>query len=275
MKDSFMVVPTSEYFRVGVYNLAEEEHTAIQMFAYSDPDGDGVYDLRLFQEHTEKVTLENGEVVEAVVSADVLPFPEGGAYKTTNNVAACTHAIAISGFEKVEDGDYAFSAARLYELFGDNTFIVFMLGDNYLGGVLLSAGAFDDVPGLGWYSEPIAWAADKGIAAGIGDGDFGPGGDCTHIQILTFLSRAAGNTNAADYNWATEQIMVIKWAKEKGMIGESFDSGKPCTRAEAVNYIWQAKGEPSAAASNFTDMEGYENYAKAVDWANEKKLLPG
>ena len=274
-KDIFMVVPTSEYFQVGVYNLAEGEHAAVQICAYSDPDGDGVYDLRLFQEHTEKVTLENGETVDSVVSADVLPLPEGGAYKATGKVAARMYAVVMPGFEEVEDGNYAFSAAQLYELFGDNTFILFVLGEDYLGGVLLSEGAFPDVPGLGWYSDTVAWAAEKGIAVGSDDGNFMPGDTCTHIQILTFLSRAAGNTNAADYDWTTEQIMVMKWAKEKGMIGEGFDPSKPCTRAEAVNYIWQAKDKPSAAASNFTDMKGYENYAKAVDWANEKKITTG
>lgn len=259
------IVPVEEAFRVGVQGLAKGEEDKILMVAYTDHDGDGVYDQRLFQ------------AKEGAGNAAVLPIPENGAYNPTGLVATTVNAVMISGFDKVEDGNYAFSAARLHEFFGNNTVISFLseTSENVLGSVMLSAGAFDDVTGLGWYSEPIAWAADKGIAAGIGDGDFGPGGDCTHIQILTFLSRAAGNTSAADYSWAKEQMMVIKWATEKSMIGENFEAGKPCTRAEAVNYIWQAKEKPSAAASNFTDMEGYEEYAKAVDWANEKKITTG
>lgn len=126
-------------------------------------------------------------------------------------------------------------------------YIHYYIDGKYVGeyGVhfLLSAGAFDDVPGSGWYSGPVAWAA--------------------------------GNTNTTDYDWATEQKLVTGWATEKGMIGEDFDPKKPCTRAEAVNYIWQAKDKPSAAASSFNDMEGYEDYAKAVDWAAEKGVTTG
>ena len=270
LSGSFTLVPTSEYFQVGVYNLAEAEEGAIVIGAFSDPDGDGVYDQRIFQ------TKKDAE--GSITGVTVLPLPEDGAYKTTSDVLSYAPAVVIPGFEKVGDGDYAFSADRLHELFGDNTLIFFISlnGEETVGAVLLSAGAFDDVPGLGWYSDPVAWAADQGIAMGTGDGNFTPGDDCTHMQILTFLSRAAGNTNAADYDWAAEQKMVIKWATEKGMIGEDFDSGKPCTRAEAVNYIWQAFDKPSAAASSFKDMGGYgEDFIKAVDWAAAKEITKG
>lgn len=273
---SFPVVPTSEYFQVGVYNLAEDEEYTIAIQAWSDPDGDGVYDQRLFRAHTEKDTYE-GKEVDVLVGVDVLPIPKDGAYETASDIVSTAPPTVIPGFEKVDEGDYAFSADRLHELFGDNTLIFFISRNSgeVLGSVLLSAGAFDDVPGLGWYSDTVAWAAEKGIAAGTGDGIFEPGSDCTHMQILTFLSRAAGNTKAADYGWAEEQKLVVEWATEKGMIGEGFEAGKPCTRAEAVNYIWQAFDKPSAAASSFKDMEGYESYAKAVDWAAEKGVTKG
>lgn len=267
-KDNIMVVPTHESFYVGVYDLAKDEQNEILMMAFTDHDGDGVYDQRLFQAQLELDT-------NTVTDITVLPIPESGTYKPTGAVSSAPQIALIPGFGKVEDGNYAFSAARLHEFFGNNTLVFFYLDNALLGGVLLSAGAFDDVPGVGWYSDPVAWAAEKGITTGTGDGEFTPGDDCTHIQILTFLSRAAGNTKAADIPWAIEQALVIQWAKEKGMIDDSFDAQKPCTRAEAVNYIWQAKDKPSAQPSSFTDMEGYEDYAKAVDWANEKKVTTG
>lgn len=269
LSGSFELVPASEYFRVGVYNLAEGEQGGIAIMAYSDPDGDGVYDQRLFQ------TEKNAE--GAITGVSVLPLPKDGAYKTTGDVIGYAHAIVISGFGKVGNGDYAIGADRLYELFGDNTLIWFRSAadQRVLGAVMLSAGAFDDVPGLGWYSGTVAWAADQGIAMGGGDGSFEPGAPCTHIQILTFLSRAAGNTSFGDYDWNTEQEMVMKWASEKGMIGEEFDAGKSCTRAEAVNYIWQAFDKPSAAASDFKDVDKNADYAKAVDWAAEKRVSLG
>ena len=271
LSGTFSVVPTSEYFRVGVYNLAEAEEGAIIIQAYSDPDGDGVYDQRIFQ--TKK------DAKGSITGVTVLPLPEDGAYKTTSDVISYAPAIVIPGFEKVGDGDYAFSADRLHELFGDNTLVFFISlnGEESVGAVLLSAGVFDDVPGLGWYADTVAWAADKKITTGVAENEFAPGADCTQSQILTFLWRAEGKPKAAKAPVTVEEWYqdAINWAYEKGMIDSSFKSGDPCTRATAVHYIWQAKGEPSAAASNFTDMKGYENYAKAVDWANEKKVTTG
>ena len=262
------VVPTSEYFYVGVEGLAKDEEKGLFMTAYTDHNGDGVYDQRLFTLNPQKNEI------------DVLPVQENGAYNTTLPNKTVLNAVELPGFDKQGDGDYAFSAARLHEFFGDRTLINFYMEKDgaYLGTVLLSAGPFDDVAAVSngdYYGESVAWASDKGITVGSGNGNFMPGDDCTQIQILTFLSRAAGNTSAADYDWATEQTAVIKWAKEKGMIDDSFSGSNPCTRATAVHYIWQAKGEPPAAASSFTDMKGYENYAKAVDWANEKKVTTG
>ncbi len=266
---SYLAVPTHEYFYVGVDGLAKDEVSELWIEAFTDHDGDGVYDKRIF------LTKEGAS------EFTVLPIPEDDVYEVPKEGTVRYDALAdtIPGFEKAGEGDYMVSAARLHEVFGDNTLIDFYFGlENaiYLGGALLSAGAFDDVPGVGWYSEPIAWAADKGITKGTGYNEFMPGDDCTQLQILTFLSRAAGNTNTADYDWTTEQEMVKKWATEKGMIDDSFDGGEPCTRAIAVNYIWQAFDKPAAAAaSGFKDMEGYEDYAQAVDWAKEKGIAKG
>ncbi len=268
--DSYLLVPTSEEFSVGAYNLTEDEPGALITIAWSDPDNDGIYDQRLFQEK------KNSEGI--IKGYDVLPIPEdGAAYKMTDDVVRFARTIALPGFKRVEGG-YACNADRLHDLFGDNTIIFFYSNDNFLGQVLLSAGAFDDVAGRCWYSDPVAWAADKGITTGTGEGIFEPGSDCTQSQILTFLWRAEGKPQAAKAPVDVEEWHqdAINWAYEKGMIDSSFDGSEPCTRATAVNYMWQAKGKPTAAASSFTDMNGYsEDFIKAVSWASEKKITTG
>lgn len=265
------IVPTSEYFYVGVEGLAKDEENGLFMTAYTDHNGDGVYDQRLFTLNPQKNEI------------GVLPVQENGAYNTTLPNKTVLNAVELPGFDKQGDGDYAFSAARLHEFFGDRTLINFYIEENegasYMGTVLLSAGPFDDVAAVSngdYYGESVAWASDKGITVGSGDGNFMPGDDCTQIQILTFLSRAAGNTSAADYDWATEQTAVIKWAKEKGMIDDSFSGSNPCTRATAAYYMWCAFNKPTAPSSNFTDMQGYgEDYINAVNWAKDKKVTLG
>ena len=53
-----------------------------------------------------------------------------------------------------------------------------------------STGAtFSDVNTSAYYFEPIAWAVENGIAAGIGNGNFGPDQTCSRAQVVTFLYR--------------------------------------------------------------------------------------
>lgn len=142
----------------------------------------------------------------------------------------------------------------------------------WFGGPSASAPSFSDVSAGQWYADPVAWAVERGITNGTEPGKFSPNQNCTHVQILTFLYRAARNEGAAT---ADDMNKAISWAREKGMIDSSFDGSKPCTRADAVNYIWQAFNKPTAKASSFTDVSANATYAKAVDWAVEKGITKG
>ncbi len=132
--------------------------------------------------------------------------------------------------------------------------------------------AFTDVPAGEWYAAPVAWAVEQDITNGTGAGKFSPTQNCTHAQILTFLYRANRGEGAAT---AEDMNEAITWAREKGMIDSSFNGNKFCTRAEAVNYIWQAFDKPTAKASSFSDVPASAAYAKAVDWAVEKGITKG
>lgn len=127
-----------------------------------------------------------------------------------------------------------------------------------------STPSFTDVPAGEWYAAPVDWAVSKDITNGTGNGEFSPGKQCTHAQILTFLYRAARGQGKAE---AADMDKAVTWAREKGMIDGSFNGSEPCTRADAVNYIWQALGKEDAPASSFTDVDPNASYAKAVDWA--------
>lgn len=142
----------------------------------------------------------------------------------------------------------------------------------WYGGPSTSAPSFTDVPDDQYYSAPVSWAVEKGITNGTEPGKFSPGQNCTQAQILTFLYRAVRGVGAAS---AEDMNNAISWAREKGMIGTSFDGSKPCTRSTAVNYIWQAFNKPTAKASNFKDVDAKADYAKAVSWAVEKEITNG
>lgn len=135
---------------------------------------------------------------------------------------------------------------------------------------------------LDWSAPSANWAAEKGIASGIGDNLFGPTIECNHAMILTFLWRAAGNPTSStvlpiniagkNLGWAEQSL---RWAAQKGMINRTFDPLAPCTRADAVSYIWQAFDKPGAGASSFVDVSANADYAVAVNWAVANGITNG
>ena len=132
--------------------------------------------------------------------------------------------------------------------------------------------AFTDVSDGAWYANAVNWAVSKDITNGTGDGKFSPTQTCTHAQILTFLYRADRGQGKAE---AADMDKAVAWAREKGMIDNSFNGKAFCTRADAVNYIWQALGRENAAASGFTDVPAGAGYATAVDWAVSNGITNG
>lgn len=85
---------------------------------------------------------------------------------------------------------------------------------------------FSDVKPDWYYSAPIRWAAENGIANGYGDGRFGPEDEITCEQLLVFLYRSAADRTeffpgiraASDAPaWSADAVL---WAAYKGMITE-------------------------------------------------------
>ena len=234
--------------------------------AWSDPDNDGIYQQRVFKSRT------------AESDFSVVSLADNGPFASTGDVAYTNFQVAsFLGFKpQLGSTTYsmAFTTDQLCDLFGPNTLLSISVleGKNYTAQmtctVLLTgksaAPAFTDVPAGEWYAAPVTWAVEKGITNGTSATKFSPSQTCTHAQILTFLYRADRNSGAAE---AADMDKALTWARQKGMIGNNFDGSRPCTRADAVNYIWQAFGRQSAKASSFTDVPAGAAYAKAVDWA--------
>lgn len=142
------------------------------------------------------------------------------------------------------------------------------------------AKSFVDVKESDWFYNEVNWAVRRGIAAGTGTDTFSPLDDCTHAHILTFLWRAAGEPESeaklpftAKNSWAADALV---WAYEKGMIDGALEENAKCTSADAVMYIWQAKGKPGAEYDGrFTDVAADAAYAQAVAWALDAGVTNG
>lgn len=146
------------------------------------------------------------------------------------------------------------------------------------------APAFTDVEEGAYYEGAVKWAVthEPAITNGATDTTFAPGRNCTEAEILTFLWRAAGEpaegikTPVANVKESDYFYQAAMWANDMGMIDPgTFDPAKPCTRSQAVKFIWAAFLTPEAPESGFTDVPAGADYAGAVSWAVANGITNG
>lgn len=148
--------------------------------------------------------------------------------------------------------------------------------------------AFVDVPAGAWYTNAVVWAVKKNITKGITSTEFRPDMDCTRGHIVTFLWRAQGSPAPAandnpftDVSSSAFYYKAMLWAVGKGitngMTETTFGPDLPCTRGQAVTFLWRTKGTPvpNTMSTLFTDLEESAYYFMAVLWASEKGITNG
>ena len=148
---------------------------------------------------------------------------------------------------------------------------------------------FVDVAADAYYTEAVAWAYkhDPQITAGVTELSFGPNQTCTRGQMVTFLWRAAGCPEPAGTASAFSDVTAgayyekaVAWAVENGITdgvgGGRFDPNGIVNRAQAVTFLYRAKGKPAvASAAQFTDVAAGEYYTDAVAWAVANDITNG
>lgn len=74
---------------------------------------------------------------------------------------------------------------------------------------------------------------------------------------------------------------AVKWAVKKGITSGTnktqFSPNAPCTRGQAVTFLWRVAGKPEPANSetSFSDVKSGAYYEKAVQWAVENSITSG
>lgn len=145
---------------------------------------------------------------------------------------------------------------------------------------------FRDVSTDAYYYEAVKWAQKKGITGGIGDGLFGPNQPCTRAQIVTFLWRAAGSpepggtaAGMTDVAAGSYYEKAVAWAIENGITTGTadgkFSPNAPCTRAQAVTFLFRASKASADGAPAFGDVAADAYYAEAVKWATDNGITNG
>lgn len=296
-----MPLPLGASVAVGrIARLANGVTCSVTLTACSDPDGDGVYQERIFfwQANTAYSTTDYDLIPLTAKGPFAVPGLGACGYVTDVNINSTVAAFAgFDGF-RFEGGydapEYALTTTSdaLYQLFGPDTLLRFTAqwsGDEpaELACFLLTgegalepqpAPAFTDVPD--WCAAAVEWAAKTGVTNGATPTTFDPGTDCTHAQILTMLWRAAGEEEIdreLSILVAEPYRKAILWADDMGMINlPTFDPNASCNRGDAVRYISQALLVSELDGANgFADVPADAPYAYAVAWAVKNGVTNG
>ena len=111
--------------------------------------------------------------------------------------------------------------------------------------------SFTDVEMGMYYSKAVLWAVEKGITIGTSADKFSPHADCSRAEIITFLWRFAGSSEAestscrfTDLEANSYYYTAVLWAVEKGVTAgttdTTFSPKDPCTRGQAVTLLYRA-----------------------------------
>ena len=150
---------------------------------------------------------------------------------------------------------------------------------------LTETSPFADVSTDAYYYEAVKWAAENNITGGIGNGLFGPDLTCTRGQIVTFLWRAAGSPEptalstftdvAADAYYAKAVAWAVENSVTTGTGDGKFSPDAPCTRGQAVTFLWRALGQLTGDTASFADVPADSYFAQAVAWAAQSGVTTG
>ena len=146
---------------------------------------------------------------------------------------------------------------------------------------------FSDLEPGAYYLDPVSWALQHEVTNGMSRNAFGPGGDCTRAQVVTFLWRAMGRPEPGTAASAFTDVpadsyyaKAVAWAVEEqitnGMGQNLFAPDATCTRAQVVTFLWRAKDMPTPGAGNpFTDVPNSTYFFAPVLWANANGITNG
>ena len=112
---------------------------------------------------------------------------------------------------------------------------------------------FADVAADSYCAKAVAWAVERGITSGTGNGRFSPDAACTRAQAVTFLYRAAGSPAVSGYA-EFDDVMTdayyaraVAWATEQGVTegvgSRRFAPDDTCARGQIVTFLWRSQAD--------------------------------
>ena len=145
-----------------------------------------------------------------------------------------------------------------------------------------SSGTYSDVASKD--KAAVKWVVKKKIMKPLNSNEFRPTVACTKGEVFEYIYKANGSPRTGlkgIKNWFVDlkstdsYYYAVFWAKKNGYIDYGQFRGEQLfTRGEALYYVWLSVGSPKAKkATTFNDFNKDVFYAKAVAWAQEKKII--
>lgn len=194
------------------------------------------------------------------------------------NVVPGEYRLVYNGIAKTANGYKAFSAQSS--------------GFNVLSAAEKPSNPFVDVSSEDYFYNSVLWAYNhkpERITLGKDASHFIPDEPCTRGQIVTFLWRANGcpepksaSNPFKDVSPYSYYYKAVLWATQNGIAygygDDVFAPNEPCTRAQAVAFLWRSNGKcaPSKNAPVFSDIaELNADFRNAIRSAAEKGVALG
>ena len=205
--------------------------------------------------------------------------------------------ITKSGDSKYTNPETADNDATAYFFIpsdGAGTYTVTAKNNKIEASATLTANKnFTDVKNTSYYADPVAWGYAKNVVNGKTEATFGVGQNVTRAEFVSFLYRIAVaqdakvaiadddvnvNDTFSDVSNTAYYAKAVQWAAANnitlGKGAKTFDPNGVVTRAEAVTFIYRAKGQPDTGAAGsrndataqFTDVADHAYYRAAVTW---------
>ena len=147
---------------------------------------------------------------------------------------------------------------------------------------------FLDVNETHFFHDPVLWAVENGITAGLTADTFGPLAASSRAQVVTFLWRAAGSPEPTlAENPFTDVVKgsfyekPVLWAVENGITAglteNTFGPNAVCNRAQVVTFLHRANGSPAPknGENPFVDVKTADFFCAPVLWALENGVTAG
>ena len=100
------------------------------------------------------------------------------------------------------------------------------------------------------------------------------------VEINATFVKEVETSPFSDVSTSAYYYEAVKWAQEKGITGGIgnglFGPNQPCTREQAVAFLYRASGSPAVSGgSTFSDVAANAYYADAVAWAEKNGVTGG